>query len=592
MDLAEWSCVFVLFLSAHSASYISIGLQSVGATWAETTPSGMVPEARRSHAVVVHGDEVFMFGGKGVVVVTQTLPTIDSVDCVDLDHCYDSGTCITNTSCSCDDGFYGERCEYKELSVFFSDFWSYNTVSGVWTPITSASASDPWPTEREHHTMFVLGDYLYLLGGYGRFCNDYCTDLWQYNLVNSSWIEMTESTPLGKRYGAKAASIGIKAYVFGGFDASLYHNSMWTFSKRLLDIGVHPWVELNVLGDVPCPRMDHAMAVSGTSIFMFGGYQYPNTSTSNCVPNVMSTYYLNDMWRFDTTLLRWVYLEPSTSFVQPRALAGLVAVEDVVLLFGGSSNQDYLSDMWRFNVSTLRWTMMNESITPAQRFGHSMSPFPGQSSTILFGGQTGTGDETYGDVIVGETWTFNGSSCPFDCLGRGWCKVGICVCEEGFFGELCQHEYCPGTECSHQHGTTEVADCAYCSGRGSCVNGACRCDPFYAGAACDVFFCFDDCSDNGVCVETSLGPQCVCDSGFYGETCASKNCPSSCSGHGTCDGLGTCICDETSEGLYIGADCSVFIENSAPLAHLSVPVILFALAVHIYSLAEEFSIPY
>ncbi|KAL0193499.1 hypothetical protein M9458_011795, partial [Cirrhinus mrigala] len=61
--------------------------------------------------------------------------------------------------------------------------------------------------------------------------------------------------------------------------------------------------------------------------------------------------------------------------------------------------------------------------------------------------------------------------CPNNCLDRGYCEDGKCVCFEGYTGEDCSVLTCP----------------ANCNDQGQCLNGMCICDLGFTG---------DDCSES------------------------------------------------------------------------------------------------
>ncbi|KAG7476826.1 hypothetical protein MATL_G00086960, partial [Megalops atlanticus] len=153
--------------------------------------------------------------------------------------------------------------------------------------------------------------------------------------------------------------------------------------------------------------------------------------------------------------------------------------------------------------------------------------------------------------------------CPKNCLDRGKCVDGKCICNEGFAGNNCGVKLCPnncldrGTcvdgKCVCNEGFDGL-DCSVklclnnCLDRGTCVDGKCVCNEGFAGDDCGIKLCPNDCLGRGKCVDG----QCVCDEGFAGDDCGVKLCPNNCLGRGTCVD-GQCVCDEGFEG----EDCSV-----------------------------------
>lgn len=61
---------------------------------------------------------------------------------------------------------------------------------------------------------------------------------------------------------------------------------------------------------------------------------------------------------------------------------------------------------------------------------------------------------------------------------------------------------------------TEVCE-VDCGGNGVCFGGVCRCEEGWTGTVCDQKACHPLCSKNGVCKEG----KCECDQGWTGEHC-------------------------------------------------------------------------
>lgn len=138
--------------------------------------------------------------------------------------------------------------------------------------------------------------------------------------------------------------------------------------------------------------------------------------------------------------------------------------------------------------------------------------------------------------------------CPsVDCSGHGQCQSqeGKCKCEEGWSGDKCEHNTCPGPDDQKYPAESHNA----CYGRGICntEDGTCECQAPFMGYACQNAGCLNDCTGHGKC-DARRG-KCVCDQGFSGPACELKKCPDNCSGHGRCSRLsGWCECDQGYTG--------------------------------------------
>ncbi|KAK6165600.1 hypothetical protein SNE40_022499 [Patella caerulea] len=155
-----------------------------------------------------------------------------------------------------------------------------------------------------------------------------------------------------------------------------------------------------------------------------------------------------------------------------------------------------------------------------------------------------------------------GESDSSKCNYVGTYQCGICSCNEGYYGDIC--------ECSEFDilGETQKRACQsenttiLCMGRGTCNCGQCDCNPGYTGryCGCDTNACGRvngevcggplrgrcDC-ETCVCLDGYTGPKCDCPTSQ--DTCLSND-GELCGGKGICK-CGQCIC----ESGYIGTKC-------------------------------------
>ena len=74
----------------------------------------------------------------------------------------------------------------------------------------------------------------------------------------------------------------------------------------------------------------------------------------------------------------------------------------------------------------------------------------------------------YNDFIFFLCFDSSLGSNNLQCSGRGSCVCGLCSCQDGFFGTVCE---CDERDCNNQ----DLG--LVCSGRGSCgCNGQCTCN--------------------------------------------------------------------------------------------------------------------
>ncbi|MFQ5456496.1 MAG: kelch repeat-containing protein [Nitrospirota bacterium] len=90
--------------------------------------------------------------------------------------------------------------------------------------------------------------------------------------------------------------------------------------------------------------------------------------------------------------------------------------QDIIVLFGGSDEENKLGDTWVYNLFTDEWTKMNSSTSPPARQSHAMVYDDINEKVILYGGY-GSGNKILQDIwtydfITDEWIEISGSSLP------------------------------------------------------------------------------------------------------------------------------------------------------------------------------------
>lgn len=313
--------------------------------------------------------------------------------------------------------------------------------------------------------------------------------------------------------------------------------------------------------------------MDGNDMYIFGGYQSPplEMQVQNKV-GAESDFYLNDLWKYNFITGEWIELVVIGP-AKPQFMIGGRAdfVEGVFLLWGGYSQNIYSQALWRYNTSRSIWMehKVHWSITdiPDPRSAGGFVYFPAKKYALMFGGEGAIPeDHTTNPLnLYSDIWKFDLRACVGNCSFRGTCDFGYCTCNQGFWGDDCQYEMCPGSSCV-VNPYTQRPVCTHCNEQGTCSFGTCRCDPGWTGPSCTDIFCPGNCNNRGVCspsaephpVTGKAYSKCECDPDYRGEACEIADCKvPDCSGHGTCNTYnGTCACDSLLEKVYVGFDCS------------------------------------
>nr|CAA67357.1 integrin [Pacifastacus leniusculus] len=153
------------------------------------------------------------------------------------------------------------------------------------------------------------------------------------------------------------------------------------------------------------------------------------------------------------------------------------------------------------------------------------------------------------------------------CKGKGDLVCGVCACQEGYRGEVCQcsNEYSDNSESDTLLCMAKEGD-KVCSGLGYCSCGLCICNdkPVVHGTYCECNSrkCQSGvgmaCSGHGTCDCN----KCRCDQGYTGDLCQCRDdsacrlqgTQETCSGHGKCE-CGKCKCSQQHGITYTGQYC-------------------------------------
>ncbi|OQR98027.1 hypothetical protein ACHHYP_09287 [Achlya hypogyna] len=157
----------------------------VAGAWKEWAWSGAGPGPRRGHSLALYKARAVVFGGRADDTTTPHVPKTYDITEVNGQIEFVTYTDDPDDTCTVPIGSY------------YNDVWSF-------------------------HKAEVYQDHMFIYGGYGQLCTDYCDDMWRFNFEDNTWTEMAAlginsiSGP-GKRWKFSSSGDGAAMYVFGGY---------------------------------------------------------------------------------------------------------------------------------------------------------------------------------------------------------------------------------------------------------------------------------------------------------------------------------------------------------------------------------------
>ena len=411
-------------------------------------------------------------------------------------------------------------------AVNLTDFIDYDDVRDVLgeTGILGSSGVHPplFPEARGDHSGWTTDNSLWIANGFG---TNYTNNIWQYDIASNIWLEIfSRKNATNLPSARRGTSVSVREdliLMFGGVNGDELFKDMWVLnisaprSERV-------WQQL---ADAPAGVAYHTMNYdsSSDSYILFGGLNW--TQANLTLSDILVD---RDRTCFSTarSLLKTECASNSTNIT--CALAQAVTTLDTAC---ASDSSSFCCDSTYSNATSLG--VLSDTCTSecqAESF----------ASELTIG---------FGEGI----WIYTPfSNCSSNCSNHGECYLGKCKCEDGWIGEDCSWQTCPGSVCYFDFDTLDSV-CAYCSNNGVCTLGAtkCACNDGWTGTDCSQVDCLN-CA--GTCLPDFPVHQCICDPGFSGPDCQTQLCLNGCSLAGECD-EGACVCDEN----FFGPDCSVYI---------------------------------
>ncbi|KAA1468076.1 hypothetical protein DENSPDRAFT_770400 [Dentipellis sp. KUC8613] len=196
-----------------------------------------------------------------------------------------------------------------------------NLVSREWTRV---NVTGPGPVGRYGHAVCMIGSKFFVFGG--QVDGEFLQDLWAFDLNSlkskASW-ELFEPAPdsarPSRRTGHVCIAHGDRIIIFGGTDGQYHYNDTWVF-----DIPTRRWTELQCIGYIPSPREGHAAAIVDDVVYVFGGRGVDGKD-------------LGDLTAFKISTQRWFMFQNMGPSPSARSGHAMASSGTRVFVLGGES---------------------------------------------------------------------------------------------------------------------------------------------------------------------------------------------------------------------------------------------------------------
>jgi dynein heavy chain len=244
-----------------------------------------------------------------------------------------------------------------------NDVWIFDTVGCTWSqpnPKHNQEAAVPcqlsnseWsnvPSPRGGHSATLVGELVYVFGGYGGmgYSRRDMDDLYALNIYTWVWTKLNPKGLLPeKRSGHQAVAVERKVFVFGGANSSVQLNDLF-----VLDTEMDPpvWTKMNT--SLPAPTWNlcgcSVIAIPTWKIFTFGGITGPLNDSDRMGKSS------NAISILDTGIGRWQHPKVEGESPSPRSDCSMSydAKGSRLLVFGGW-NDDWMNDLYSLDVGNI-----------------------------------------------------------------------------------------------------------------------------------------------------------------------------------------------------------------------------------------------
>jgi len=275
--------------------------------------------------------------------------------------------------------------------------WSLVNAHGSIPPARSGAAS------------VIVGNKLYMFGGYGGETGGRLDDFYSYSFDTNTWEEVevqSEDKPGCRENNGVVIGDSSRVYLFGGYNGQAWLNDLWTFDIETKcwtclqessdenehqnehgDVNINLNMNMNMDMDansnvnanghanaIPSRRFGYVSVVHNKKFILWGGFD--------------GAKWLNDMYEFDFTKKQWRTIHAQGNLPSVRSCPAWSKDDRHVYIQGGYDGVERKCDFYSCDLSTYTWMEMPANGTPpTPRYFHTLNMF--DNKMYAYGGYNG-----------------------------------------------------------------------------------------------------------------------------------------------------------------------------------------------------------
>jgi len=262
----------------------------------------------------------------------------------------------------------------------FNDIFYFDTRARTFSQYTIKGDRIP---NFSRHTSCLVGSKIYVFGGFDGHGTNF--DLAIFDPYARHWTNVAadkqKGTPPASRTNHAAAVVGKNMYIWGGNNKSDTGKYQVLNDLSVLNTITMTWTTPKTTGDIPCARSGHTLTAVGKKLYLYGGGVW------NATDGWVHKY--NDVHILDTETMHWTTVK-CTGAVDSSTFPISFSLGRFMFVFGGGSQSQSSvnNDLYILDTATLSWMKSAEENKPA---GRDMGSASVVGDTVYFVGGYASG---------------------------------------------------------------------------------------------------------------------------------------------------------------------------------------------------------